>query len=149
MKAESRLVALLAMLFMFVACSEDDNNPPVSGGMSGGVYYVLNSGDWKSNNSSITRYDASTGAVTQGYFESVNGRKLGNTANDMIIYGGKQLQGSSVESYGDHRIAMALAVAALGADGNTLIRDGECCQVTYPAFAEDFAKLGVSIKERM
>ena len=89
MKAESRLVALLAMLFMFVACSEDDNNPPVSGGMSGGVYYVLNSGDWKSNNSSITRYDASTGAVTQGYFESVNGRKLGNTANDMIVYGGK------------------------------------------------------------
>ena len=89
MKAESRLVALLAMLFMFVACSEDDNNPPVSGGMSGGVYYVLNSGDWKSNNSSITRYDASTGAVTQGYFEYVNGRKLGNTANDMIVYGGK------------------------------------------------------------
>ena len=89
MKAESRLVALLAMLFMFVACSEDDNNPPVSGGMSGGVYYVLNSGDWKSNNSSITRYDASTGVVTQGYFESVNGRKLGNTANDMIVYGGK------------------------------------------------------------
>ena len=80
-------------------------------------------------------------------------RKMGavieELADGMIIYGGKQLQGASVESYGDHRIAMALAVAALGADGNTLIRDGECCQVTYPAFAEDFAKLGVSIKERM
>ena len=89
MKKESRLVALLAMLFIFVACSEDGGNPVVSGGMSDGVYYVLNSGDWKSNNSSITRYDASTGVVAQGYFESVNGRKLGNTANDMIIYGGK------------------------------------------------------------
>ena len=89
MKKESRLVALLAMLFIFVACSEDGCNPVVSGGMSGGVYYVLNSGDWKSNNSSITRYDTSTGVATQGYFEYVNGRKLGNTANDMIVYGGK------------------------------------------------------------
>ena len=67
----------------------------------------------------------------------------------MIIHGSGGLKGTLTSSYGDHRIAMALTVAALGAEGMTLIQDGECCQVTYPAFAEDFAKLGVSIKERV
>ena len=78
-------------------------------------------------------------------------RKMGadieELADGMIIHGGKTLKGAATESYGDHRIAMALTVAAIGACGNTQIKDGECCQVTYPAFAEDFKALGVSIKE--
>ena len=78
-------------------------------------------------------------------------RKMGagieELEDGMIIHGGKTLHGALTESYGDHRISMALTVAALGAEGNTLIRDGECCQVTYPAFRDDFSKLGVSIKE--
>ena len=75
------------------------------------------------------------------------GAEIEELADGMIIHGGKVLQGAHTDSYGDHRIAMALTVAALGANGNTLIKDGECCQVTYPDFADDFAKLGVSIKE--
>lgn len=80
-------------------------------------------------------------------------RKMGadieELADGMIIRGGKALHGATVESYGDHRIAMALSVAALGAEGSTFIKDGECCQVTYPGFAGDFSRLGVSIKERV
>lgn len=53
------------------------------------VYYVLNSGDWKTGNSSLTKYDSATGAVEQNFFESQNGRSLGNTANDIIVYGSK------------------------------------------------------------
>ena len=75
------------------------------------------------------------------------GAEIEELEDGMIIHGGKELHGAFTDSYGDHRISMALTVAALGASGKTFIKDGECCQVTYPAFADDFAKLGTSIKE--
>lgn len=45
-----------------------------------------------------------------------------------------KLHGAKVDPQGDHRIAMALAVAALGADGDTTIRDAECVAVSFPEF---------------
>ena len=44
------------------------------------------------------------------------------------------LQGAEIDPHGDHRIAMAFAVAALGAQGPTRIRDAECVAVSYPEF---------------
>ena len=52
----------------------------------------------------------------------------------MIIHGGKPLRGAVVNSHGDHRVAMALAVAALGAEGETLIQDTECITTSFPGF---------------
>jgi 3-phosphoshikimate 1-carboxyvinyltransferase len=78
-------------------------------------------------------------------------RKMGANIEELpdglVIHGGKILHGAQVESYNDHRIAMALSVAALGANGPTYIKDGQCCKVTYPAFVEDFQSIGVSMKE--
>jgi 3-phosphoshikimate 1-carboxyvinyltransferase len=45
-----------------------------------------------------------------------------------------KLRGAKVDPQGDHRIAMALAVAALGAEGDTVIRDSECVGVSFPDF---------------
>ena len=89
MKTNVKILFLMSAIFSFVACSEDDHQSTHAGDKGGDVMYVLNSGDWKSNNSSLTRYDASTGETVQGYFELQNGRGLGNTANDMIVYGSK------------------------------------------------------------
>jgi 3-phosphoshikimate 1-carboxyvinyltransferase len=50
------------------------------------------------------------------------------------IRGGGPLRGAAVRSHGDHRIAMALAVAALGATGETEIEDADCAAVSFPAF---------------
>ena len=47
---------------------------------------------------------------------------------------GGQLHGAEIEPHGDHRMAMAFAVAALGAKGDTTIRDAECAAVSYPDF---------------
>ena len=44
------------------------------------------------------------------------------------------LRGAKIDPQGDHRIAMALAVAALGAQGNTVIRDADCVGVSFPEF---------------
>jgi 3-phosphoshikimate 1-carboxyvinyltransferase len=52
-----------------------------------------------------------------------------------------KLRGAVIEPHGDHRIAMAFAVAALGAEGPTTIRDAECAGVSYPTFYEDLARV--------
>jgi len=52
-----------------------------------------------------------------------------------------KLRGAKVESHGDHRIAMALSVAALGAQGDTTIRDSDCVGVSFPEFFATLEKL--------
>jgi 3-phosphoshikimate 1-carboxyvinyltransferase len=47
-----------------------------------------------------------------------------------------KLRGAKVDPEGDHRIAMALSVAALGADGDTVIQDAACVAVSFPDFFE-------------
>ncbi|MGA7916046.1 MAG: 3-phosphoshikimate 1-carboxyvinyltransferase [Candidatus Acidiferrales bacterium] len=52
-----------------------------------------------------------------------------------------KLRGAKVDPQGDHRIAMALAVAALGADGDTVVRDAACVGVSFPDFFTILEKL--------
>jgi 3-phosphoshikimate 1-carboxyvinyltransferase len=52
-----------------------------------------------------------------------------------------RLRGTEIDPRGDHRIAMACAVAALGAKGETTIRNAECAAVSFPTFFESLATL--------
>lgn len=52
-----------------------------------------------------------------------------------------KLRGAKVESHGDHRIAMALSVAALGAQGETTVRDADCVGVSFPEFFTTLERL--------
>jgi len=52
-----------------------------------------------------------------------------------------RLRGAEIEPHGDHRMAMAFAVAALGAEGETVIRDAECAGVSYPEFFTTLERL--------
>ncbi len=70
------------------------------------------------------------------------GARIEELPDGMVIAGGTPLHGAELESYHDHRLAMALAVAALGAEGESVIRDAEASAVTYPEFIADFAALG-------
>jgi 3-phosphoshikimate 1-carboxyvinyltransferase len=54
----------------------------------------------------------------------------------MVIEGSASLTGTTCQSYGDHRIAMSLAVAGLLADGETIIEGSECVSISYPQFWE-------------
>jgi 3-phosphoshikimate 1-carboxyvinyltransferase len=51
-----------------------------------------------------------------------------------VINGPRYLEGARVSSHGDHRVAMALAVAGLMADGKTDIDGAECVEISYPNF---------------
>jgi 3-phosphoshikimate 1-carboxyvinyltransferase len=69
------------------------------------------------------------------------GAQLEQTADGWRIPGGQRLHGAEIESYDDHRIAMAFAIAALRAEGDTLVKDAQCVDISYPAFFEDLEKL--------
>ena len=59
--------------------------------------------------------------------------------DDLIVEGGTRLVGAPVSSLGDHRMAMALAVAGICAKGETLIENPEAASVSYPGFFTQLA----------
>jgi 3-phosphoshikimate 1-carboxyvinyltransferase len=59
----------------------------------------------------------------------------------LVIEGGTRLNGGDVRSFGDHRLAMALAVAALAGSGGVTIEDAEAVTVSYPAFWQDLDRI--------
>ena len=60
----------------------------------------------------------------------------------MTIPGGQKLQGAQLDSYGDHRIAMAFAIAGLLAEsGETTIANTACVNTSYPTFSQHLAKI--------
>lgn len=68
-------------------------------------------------------------------------------ADDAMCITGSRPEGARVESHDDHRIAMAVAVAALGATGNISIRDSQCVAKSYPGFFDDLRRLGAKVRE--
>jgi 3-phosphoshikimate 1-carboxyvinyltransferase len=59
----------------------------------------------------------------------------------MTIHGTERLRGASVKSYGDHRVAMALAIAGLSSEGGVEIDDPSCVDISFPSFFELLGKI--------
>ena len=64
------------------------------------------------------------------------GAQVDEYADGLIITGGHALHGARVSSFGDHRIAMAMAIAGLFAEGETIVEGCECIETSYPGFVE-------------
>jgi 3-phosphoshikimate 1-carboxyvinyltransferase len=62
------------------------------------------------------------------------GARVEELEDGLKIPGSQQLHGAELDSFGDHRIAMAFAVAALRAEGETCIRRADAAVISYPAF---------------
>lgn len=75
------------------------------------------------------------------------GARITETEDGLLVHGPSPLRAGEVQSHKDHRIAMALAVAALGASGNVAIRDAECVTKSYPTFFQDLGSVGVKTIE--
>ena len=69
------------------------------------------------------------------------GADITATDEGWVINGPRRLQGAHVRSQNDHRLAMALAVAGLIADGKTEIEDAECVNISYPGFFDQLESL--------
>lgn len=69
------------------------------------------------------------------------GAKVEEYPEGLAIQGHSTLQGAKVESFGDHRVAMSLAIAALRAQGPTTIHRAEAAAVSYPSFIKTLSDL--------
>jgi 3-phosphoshikimate 1-carboxyvinyltransferase len=78
---------------------------------------------------------------------ATNLRKMGAEIEErpdgMKIPGGQRLHCAELDSFGDHRIAMAFAVAALRAEGETTIHGADAAGVSYPTFFGDLQSIAV------
>jgi 3-phosphoshikimate 1-carboxyvinyltransferase len=73
------------------------------------------------------------------------GAQIAMDENSLTVNGPCALHGAVIDPHNDHRIAMACAVAALGASGATKISDSECVRKSYPRFFHDLRALGADI----
>lgn len=69
------------------------------------------------------------------------GADVTETEDGMVIRGGRPLHGASIHCHMDHRIAMSFAIAALAAEGETVIQDSECVNISYPGFYEELGRV--------
>ncbi|HEX5484332.1 MAG TPA: 3-phosphoshikimate 1-carboxyvinyltransferase [Terriglobia bacterium] len=78
---------------------------------------------------------------------AANLRRLGAEVEEfpdgLSVPGQQKLRGAEIESYGDHRIAMAFAVAGLIAEGGVTIRGSDCTRISFPEFFETLARIAV------
>jgi 3-phosphoshikimate 1-carboxyvinyltransferase len=69
------------------------------------------------------------------------GANIKEKEDGFIVVGHSKLQGAVCESFDDHRIAMSLAIAALLAEGKTVIKNSECIDISFPGFENTLQKL--------
>ncbi|UEG49144.1 3-phosphoshikimate 1-carboxyvinyltransferase [Ferruginibacter lapsinanis] len=96
--------------------------------------------------SRLAHKESNRGLTLQDEFGKM-GIKIDLQDDLMLVYGGTGVKGATVHSRHDHRIAMACAVAALKADGDTTIEEAEAINKSYPDFYEHIKQLGASVEE--
>jgi 3-phosphoshikimate 1-carboxyvinyltransferase len=98
-----------------------------------------------SGTSRLASKESDRGKVLGATLSSIGGR-IRNFNDRIEIEGGIPLRGGTVSANNDHRIAMALASAALLSDSPVFIDGMECINKSYPGFLTDYQKLGGEIK---
>lgn len=74
------------------------------------------------------------------------GVKIEEYADGFAIHGGA-ISGGTVESHGDHRLAMSLAVAGLVSKSAVIVKDAQCTSESFPGFVDTINKLGADFKD--
>jgi YVTN family beta-propeller protein len=97
MKQIRFILPLVAIMFSMASCEKEDTTIQTTKVATG--VYVLNEGSFNNNNTTLTFYNFSTGTASTDFYAGVNGSGLGDTGNDLLVYGGKVYIVMSVSSY--------------------------------------------------
>lgn len=114
-----QLLALAAIALCCISCLKTTDPTPTPVTYISGIY-VLNNGNWGSNDSNLATYNYNTKTVTPDIFEAVNDQKLGDLGQDMLVYGNKvyiAVSGSGVIFVTDLE-GKILGEVKAGAEGN-------------------------------
>lgn len=107
MKAIKLLLLVLTVATVITSCQKDDvpgDNPEVTKGL-----YVLSEGNFSGNSTKLTYYDLGNNTATTDFYHNANGSDLGNTGNDILLYGSKLYIAVNVSSY----VEVAYVVSAV------------------------------------
>ncbi|MBN1318019.1 MAG: hypothetical protein JXA42_21230, partial [Anaerolineales bacterium] len=74
------------------------------------------------------------------------GAEIEGYADGFAVHGPAKLEGAVVNSFHDHRLAMALAIAGLVANGETVVQKSACISDSYPGFETALVSLGAEVK---
>ena len=80
-------------------------------------------------------------AIREEYAKA--GIEVDTSQEDVMRIRGGRIRAARVQSHGDHRMAMSMAVAGLLSDGEMTIEDAECVAKSYPGFFEDLEKIRI------
>jgi 3-phosphoshikimate 1-carboxyvinyltransferase len=69
------------------------------------------------------------------------GAELATTPDGLVIKGNQALQGTEADSFGDHRIGMMISIGSLIADGETILKNADSINISYPGFFNDLKML--------
>lgn len=130
------LILAVSSLFVFSSCEKKpDPDPKVE--VTVGVY-VLNNGNFESNDACLSFYDTELKSTASNVFYTVNGKKLGDTAQDIIVFGTKMyiaVYNSQVIFVTDHKGKILKEITVAGDNGNLSPRYftsyGDKVYVTY------------------
>ena len=106
------------------------------------VLGAFGSGDSRIYNAKRLKIKESDRLQTTAAMINALGGNVDITDDGLIIHPTGAMHGGTVDSFGDHRIAMAAAVAATRTDGEVIIRGAEAVEKSYPAFFDDYKMLG-------
>lgn len=96
--------------------------------------------------SRLAHKESNRGITLQEEFGKM-GIRIDLDHDTMTVQGGTGVKGADVHSRHDHRIAMACAVAALKADGETRLEEAQAVEKSYPDFYHDLKKIGAQIHD--
>jgi 3-phosphoshikimate 1-carboxyvinyltransferase len=99
-------------------------------------------------NAEHVRYKESDRIAATVKFLADMGVNIEEKQDGCVIRGPCRLKGRYVDPLTDHRILMAASVAALVAEGETVIGDGDCFKISYPGFVRDMVSLGAKMEVR-
>lgn len=74
------------------------------------------------------------------------GVKIKKKEDSLQIHGNGKISSGEVNSHGDHRMAMSLALAGIFADGSVKVRNADCVNISYPDFVKDIREIGGKIE---
>jgi YVTN family beta-propeller protein len=104
------LLSVACLMALISSCKKDNDGSSETPVVTTGVY-VLNEGNFGLNNTTLSYYSFSTNTATTDYYQNVNSNGLGDTGNDILLYGGKMYIVMNVSSY--VQVADALTAKAI------------------------------------
>ncbi|MBI4858291.1 MAG: 3-phosphoshikimate 1-carboxyvinyltransferase [Acetobacterium woodii] len=107
-----------------------------------GVLGSLSSGTTTIVNGERLRFKESDRLMATADVLNKLGGKVEETSDGLVIHGIEGFTGGHVQSHNDHRIAMAVAIASICADGKIVLDGAESVNKSYPHFWEDFKEMG-------